>query len=255
MLASQVLALALASSLCAAAPEPAPSPDAASKKAVDPLWLKALAVAAANDGLLPKRMVETEKLKDVDGETLATTLSTYEVVRESPTRVVRRLIKATRDGKEITEKRQKELSEPGSDPEVFKRRVNLFLAENEGRVEVKRTDLKEAVAGVPCTAFRFTLQGEHGPVTGRAWLDDATGTPMRIEAKPLAFPDLEKVRLKAMTQRFGYRVDRDSGRWMVETLEVRTELELKKLLDTPMVVESSVRFEGYELPASVPKPK
>ncbi|MGC4121051.1 MAG: hypothetical protein QM765_42035 [Myxococcales bacterium] len=103
-----------------------------------------------------------------------------------------------------------------------------------------------------CTAYRFNLQGEHGPVTGRAWLDDATGTPLVIEATPLAFPQLEKVRLKSMTQRFGYRVDRANGRWMAETLEARTELEIKKLLDTPMVVETSVRFEEYDLAAPSP---
>lgn len=241
---ARLLALAF---LLAAGPGPAP----AEGRKPDPLWQKALAVAAANDGLLPRRIVETEKLKDVDGETLATTVSAFEVVRESPQRVVRRLVKATRDGKDVTEKRRKELSEPGSDPEVFKRRVNIFLAENAGRVEVSRAEANQTVDGAACTAFRFKMEGEHGLVTGRAWIEEDTGIPRRVEATPQAFPDLEKVKLKAMTQRYGYGVEAGTGRWMLQTLEVRTELELKKLFSTPMVVESSVRFEEYpERPAA-----
>ncbi len=217
------------------------TPDAGAT--VDPLWQRALAVGAAHDGLLPARLVETERLRDLDGETLATTVSTYDVVRESPTRAVRRLVSATRDGKEFTEKRRKELAEPGVDPELFKRRANIFLAENADRVEVRRTVRREVVGGVPCTVFRFKLQGEHGLVVGDAWLDDATGTPRLVEATPQAFPTLEKVRIQAMTQRYRYGVDAVTGRWRIEALEVRTEVELKKLLDAQVVLESSIRFE------------
>jgi len=65
-----------------------------------------------------------------------------------------------------------------------------------------------------------------------------------VEATPQAFPTLPKVRIQAMTQRYRYGVDAATGRWRLEALEVRTEVELKKLLDAQVVLESSIRFEG-----------
>jgi len=240
MLVAPALALA-----CSLAAPPASS-------AADPLWQKALAVAAANDGVLPRRMLETEKLMDVDGDVVATTVSTFELVREQG-KVARRLVKATRNGKEFTEKKQKELDEgPGKDRELFRRSDNVFLVENQARVEVRRTARSQEIAGRRCAGYGFKLQGELGPVNGLAWLDEATGAPLLVEASPTAFPELEKVRLKAMTQRFGYRLA-DDGRWVLDSLKVRTELELKKLLDIGMVMESDVRFEDHARLGPPPK--
>jgi len=241
MLVAPALALLLAAAPAPAAAIPAPEapPD------VDPLWQKALALAAANDGLLPRRMVETEKLTDVDGQLVATTVSTYELSRDGQGKVARRLVSALRDGKEFTERKRKDLAaDPNSSKEMFPRSTHLFLAENAPRVEVRRTGLRDVIAQVPCVAFRYTLQAELGPVSGRAWLDEATGAPMLVEAKPTAFPEHEAIRIKEMEQRFSYRVAPGS-RWTLESLEIRTGIELKKLLDLAMRVETTVRFEDH----------
>lgn len=208
-------------------------------------------MAAAHDGLLPRRMIETEKLKDVNGDLVATTVSTFEIVREGQGRAVRRLLSATRNGKEYTEKKRAELDEQATSKEVFARPTNIFLAENQAKVEVRRTQLTDTVAGLRCTAFRFTFQGEHGPVGGHAWLDEASGAPLLVETQPTSFPNLEKLRFKRMSQRFGYRLA--DGLWMLETMQVRAEIELKKLLDVAMLVETSIRFEGHEGPGQAQK--
>lgn len=232
-------------SLLLAAPPAGPAGASPPATAADPLWQKALALGAASDGLLPRRMTETEKLMDVDGQVIATTVGKFELTRDAQGKVARRLISATRDGKEFTERRRKDLAaDPSASKEMFPRSTHVFLPENASRVEVRRTDVRAELDRVDCLAFRFTLRTDEGSVPGRAWLDEATGAPVLVEAWPTAFPEREDVRIKEMEQRFHYRVDAE-GRWLLDTLEVRTAVEIKKLLDLPMKVETTLRFEGH----------
>lgn len=235
---------------------PAPSAEGPS---ADPLWEKALALAAKTReaGLHPGRMEMRSTVKRPDGTLESESVILFRVFRQggqSETEV----LSATENGKDVTAKlraeeaRAKEREKKGGrEKDRQETSVELepgyhpFAAGVQGRVTYARVGA-EGLAGRSAVVFRFRHAGEGkgGSLVGRAWLDAASGEPLQVEVSPDPLPKhVEEMR---STVRFETGPE---GFWIPATTDIHGE---GGMLWIRRVFDSSVRFLDWHREADEP---
>lgn len=190
----------------------------------DPLWEKALAVAARNRSWRPRRVMEDEKLIDRKGKLARRTESVFEIVRDDKGRHQGKLIRAVRGGEDVTEVRRKELKKR-EQREFFKPENDVFSPKWNATNTATRTDLRHEFEGRLCVGFEYTMEARDATWVGVAFLDAETGVPRLITVVPDRFPVNENVKIRNMTMELHFKeVD---AHWFLERIEISTNIEAK----------------------------
>ena len=195
----------------------------------DPLWLKALRVTGESMGLVPTEIREEIRVYRKKTKIDQHTLSLYEVSKDDKGVIQGRLVKSTRNGKEFTKGRQKELDRQ-KDKKILKEEQNIFLPENQDSITVRRTGQIRDINGRKCVAMEYVQMLSSSVEKGIVWLDVVTGTPYRLETVPQKVPELyEKVVLRKTEVAFDYAVSPD-GRWTLNKMIINAEIEFTAFL-------------------------
>jgi len=116
--------------------------------------------------------------------------------------VKKEIIKALKNGKDITEKKQKKYSKPAKPTDgISETALGLdgtlpFDTEIQAQISYRRIDLENSPRCENAVAFSFTRQMEHtAHLSGIVWLDANTGRPLKL----LYAPDPLPGRIKKMT--------------------------------------------------------
>jgi hypothetical protein len=212
----------------------------------DPLWRKAVEIAAHNDGWIPGLAIQRVENMNGDWE-----VKDYEEfwVRITPDSIGEphhELIKAIKDGEDRTEKERERAEkerrkaeqqqreeearlrreaeargEPYVEPEPEKYRILggplPFDPEVQDSISVRRIDAADPPPGPPSVAFEFTqpLSGEEA-LRGVVWLDAETGAPIAGRFVPDPLPG----RVKEMEMRMRFESGPD-GAWYPTELFIR----------------------------------
>ena len=227
MLHARLISLALPCALMLPALPAAAGPD--------PLWQKALAIGASSWGLIPKTMHEHEKVFTEEGKLKRVTISDYELFRNKDGKVRAKLLKCMRDGKDATRTKQQEIDEAikrrPQDRELFKKRNDLFQPENQDLVRIKRIDIPRKIHGRDTVAFDYSMRNDEATMNGVVWLDAENGTPYHIVTRPDRFPEHESFKIHEATLEFLFNdPSKEGGRWHVETMKVRSKIEIEIFL-------------------------
>lgn len=236
-----------------------------SAKAADPLWEKAVALAGKMESLAvtPGRMDVRMVMKKKDGTVTDTAEVAYRVLGAGDdTRT--EVIKATENGKDVTEKvraeerkeAEKEKAEKAAkagkkrdDREEAKGKkdgatftldpaYHPFSPKSQGRITATRAG-EAQIGSRRAVLFTFRDEAEEGRggMEGKAWLDPGTGAPVQVEAKPLKLPK----HADAMDLRISFS-EGGEGLWYAEKCEVRGS---GGLLWIQRRVESTFRFSEF----------
>jgi hypothetical protein len=148
----------------------------------DPLWSKAVAVAAANSDWVPGLVItRSEVLRK--GEAIGV----HEMWQRSKLgpkgEVVTETVKMLEDGKDVTKVEETKNEEKRGTKKVDgKGGGNPFDASVQDRLSLKVMARSRTIAGRDCVGYAFELRNTNGPmVRGTAWLQKETGVPSEIE--------------------------------------------------------------------------
>ena len=190
----------------------------------DPLWEKALAVAAKNRSWRPTKVREDEKLLSPKGKLARRTLSAHEILRDEHGRYHGELVSATRGDKDITELRRKELAKRPQ-REFFKPENDVFSPQWNATNTATRTDLRHDFDGRPHLGFQYTMEARDATWVGVVFLDEETGVPRLITVVPDRFPVNDKVKIRNLTMELHFK--EAEARWFLEHMEISTNIEAK----------------------------
>lgn len=200
------------------------SADAADAPKHDPLWEKAIEVAAKNRTWRPRRVLEDEQLYDRKGKPVRRTEGVHEIYRDEEGRFQGRLVSATRAGKDVTEIRRGELAKREK-REFFKPENDVFSPQWNATHTATRTDLRHEFGGRLAVGFQYTMEAREATWVGVAFLDEETGVPRLITVVPDRFPVNDKVTIRNMTMEFFFQ--EGEGRWFLDRLQITSNIEAK----------------------------
>ena len=190
----------------------------------DPLWEKAIEVAAKNRTWRPRRVSEDEQLFNRNGEPARRTESVHEIIRDDEGRFQGRLVKATRGGKDVTEIRRGELAKRPK-REFFKPENDVFSPQWNAAHTATRTDLRHEFGGRPAVGFQYTMEARDATWVGVVFLDQETGVPRLITVVPDRFPVAENVTIRNMTMEFFFQ--EEERRWYLDRLQISSNIEAR----------------------------
>jgi hypothetical protein len=197
-----VLAVAVGGNLTTAVGAPA-----------DSLWLKAVDLSDRNDDLVPGLM--KMHMQEVDKHGEPKDIEKYDEVWSTlklgeDGEVEYETVKAVENGKDITEEQRAREQKEKADEEAGKdddseshsmEAYNPFDGENQDRVSIEVVKKGEIIDGDTTVVYEFTEHTEDGIViSGRAWLKQGTGVPVRVEYTPDPLPK----RVKSMVTTMEY---------------------------------------------------
>ncbi|MCK4413851.1 MAG: hypothetical protein KAY32_09920 [Candidatus Eisenbacteria sp.] len=234
----------------------------------DPLWQKAVALAARNAGWIPGLAVQ--RVEDMDGDWQVKGVEEYwiRISPDSSGGLDHELIKAIKDGKDRTEKERKKAAEEERKaderqrkeeekrrreaekrgeiyvPPEEQKRYEIFGGplpfdpEIQDSVSVRRVTATDPPPGPPSIAFEFTqpLSRERS-LRGIAWLDAETGAPIEGRFAPAPLPG----RVKEMEMRMRFTTTPD-GAWYPTELFIRA---MGKFLFFKKRVQSTLTLSDY----------
>jgi hypothetical protein len=190
----------------------------------DPLWSKAVAVAAANANWVPGLVItRSEVLRK--GEVVGV----HEMWQRSKlgpkSEVVTETVKILEDGKDVTKQEKTKNKEKGEPRKTGgKGGGNPFEAAVQDQLSLKVLDRSRTIAKRACVGYAFELRNTNGPVVrGTAWLDKETGVPSEIENMTLdPLPDKHLKRL-ALTTRYETTTN---GAWLAKTTTTTSSMSV-----------------------------
>lgn len=169
----------------------------------DSLWLKAVALSDKNDNLVPglmkMHMQEVDKhgkVKDIDK--YHEVWSTLRLGEDGE--VEYEMVKAIENGEDVTqEEKAKEEEEAGGESEEAEEDedseshsmegYNPFDPENQERISLESVGKRDVVNGRNTVVYEFTERTEDDvTIIGKAWLEEHTGVPVRVEYTPDPLP-------------------------------------------------------------------
>ena len=190
----------------------------------DPLWHKAVTVAAANADWVPGLVItRSEVLRK--GEVIGV----HEMWQRSKlgpkSEVVMETVKVLEDGKDVTKQEKKKNKEKGETKKAnSKGGGNPFDAAAQDQLSLKVIDRSRTIAERACVGYAFELRNTNGPVVrGTAWLDKETGVPSEIENMTLdPLPDKH---LKHLTLTTRYETT-TNGAWLAKTMTAASTISV-----------------------------
>ncbi len=189
---SGVAILALHTTSGAAAAEPAD------------LWAKAVAAMNAGAKLTPEKLYQKFELLDGKGAAASVDETWMELRQNDRKKLEMRPVKVWKDGKDVTsealERERKERASRRGQGKAKTEDDPFLLSAQPGVTATRRGP--EDVGGRACVVYDYVLRGamiyddRRQPTTfrGRAWLDAATGAPVRTEYTPDPLPKMTKER-------------------------------------------------------------
>lgn len=192
----------------------------------DPLWAKALALTGKNLERRPGKMDEEVSIYTLKGELKRHTVSTFTFVKGEDGEPRPSLVKATREGKDVTEERQQELKRRKTRGKLFKDEHNIFHPSWYQTNEVRRTTHKETIGGHPCVAFEYSVKTQDGSWDGVVYLEEKSGIPRRIVSAPDKVPGQEDVDAWDVSLEFNYAYSSPDD-WHLKSLVISAKFKTK----------------------------
>jgi len=192
----------------------------------DPLWRKAVTIAAANSDWVPGLTItRSEVLFRGKPE------GTHEFWQRSKPgpkgEVVTETVKVLEDGKDVTKEEKLETPakpEKKADKGKGKKSAgdgksggggNPFDPDVQDRVSLKPAHQPKVVEGRDCAGYQFELKNAGGPLfRGTAWLEKQTGVPLEVEN--MTMDPLPDKRLKSLVMTTRYDTT-TNGTWLVKS--------------------------------------
>jgi hypothetical protein len=181
----------------------------------DPLWLKAVAVAAANADWMPGLIITRSDVLH-KGEAVGV----HEMWRRSKLglegKVVMETVKMLKNGKDVMNpEKAKGKERSGAKKTGANGGVNPFEATVQDQLSLKVLDRSRTIAGRDCVGYAYELRNTNGPVVkGTAWLEKGTGVPSEIEN--ITLDPLPDKHLKHMTLNTHYGTT-TNGAWLARS--------------------------------------
>jgi len=216
------------------------------------LWERAVTLYSSYDDLIPGRMEIQFDQYNGRGKLVATEESEIDIWVDSNGDINSRIIRATKDGDDVTEERRENPrsgappfgGRPGSEEEdgdggaFAGLQRSPFDPAEQPNVRIVEVGLPVVVDGARVQAFEYEHEtGAESVTRGTAWLAAETGEPVRLDATVEPLPSF--VREFALRQRF----DRDDeGRWIVRELEFDG---VGRFLFLERRIESRLIFSDY----------
>ena len=241
-----LFAAALAVSPILAAPAVAPPAPAA------PLWSKALALAAAQEALVPGKIAMHQELRSRSGELEHFGDTTLRVAPGKDGELRAEVAAATEDGKDVTaeaQRRQRETEAKAAKrakktPQDGEASVDLgdtpFAPAMRSRTTVRETAERRTVDGRVCVVHEISWPAKDGGLNkGRICLDHETGAPRDLVFSPDPLPK----HVSAGTTSVRYRDDAPEG-WRPRDMTIDGEggiLFIKKKFHMVMTFSDYLR--------------
>lgn len=216
------------------------------------LWERAVELYASYDGLVPGRMEIRFDQYNGRGKLVTTEESEIDIWIGSEGEVQSRIVRATKDGEDVTEERRENPrsgappfgGRPGDDGDdegdgaFAGLQQSPFDPLEQPNVRIVDVGLPVIIEGVRAQAFEYEHEtGPESVTRGTAWLSMETGEPIRLHATVDPLPSF--VREFGIRQRF----DRDdAGRWIVRELEFEG---VGRFLFLERRIESRLLFSDY----------
>jgi len=168
----------------------------------DSLWSKAVGLSDKNDNLVPglMKMHMQEVDKHGDPKDIDKYNEVWSMLRLGEDGEVEyEMIKSIEDGEDVTEeakakeeeaREESEESEGDEDSESHRMEsYNPFDPENQDRVSFRVVDSGTTAGGKNTVVYEFTEKTEDDVViSGKAWLEEDTGVPVKVEYTPDPLP-------------------------------------------------------------------
>jgi len=191
--------------------------------ASDPLWQKAVDLAALNRDRVPGLLDMTSKVMDKKGK--------VEDLQEIKTRlflgetgeVESELVRIVANGEDITEKTRADMEkrdqgkkdENSGEVTMEFQTAGIFDPASQDRLTTRSTGQKAFVDGHSCIGYTFSFKEKDGTVlSGTAWLEEGTGIPMEVQSTPDPLPK----HVKSMKTTLKYEVQ--NNRWGLREMVV-----------------------------------
>lgn len=167
----------------------------AQESPADLLWQKAATLAGANLDWMPGKTMSRIMELDDNGETKSVTESWLRFYLDQNNQVETELLKAVKDGKDITTEQRKKMAEdrkkqtdsPDSkDKKRPKKNIDLsdynpFAPGIQASLTKKNLNRREIVQEKHCLVYEYRFTEEALCYKGLAWLEEATGTPLKLQ--------------------------------------------------------------------------
>ncbi len=191
----------------------------------DPLWQKAVEVARAaeSSGPVPGTVSVATRVLKRDGSLDHSGMVVFRTVERTDGDLELEVVRAEQDGKDVTAKAREEEArgrrrteerrkEGTGDDETLEVSLDYhpFSPKFQERVTAERRG-EVLLDGRPAVLFAFRHASSLGKraVAGRAWLDPATGAPLRVDASPDPLPRF----VDTMTPTVFFRLSPE-GQWL-----------------------------------------
>lgn len=216
------------------------------------LWDRAVAQYADLGDLIPGRMVIRFDQYNGRGSLVSSETSELEISVGPDGEILSRIVRATRNGEDVTEQRRENPSggspfggSNGSDGDQENDnspfaglQKSPFDPDEQHAVSVTDTGRTETVDGIRARVFEFQqLTGNTARTSGTAWISEETGSPVMLTASVEPLPGY--VESFEMIQRFA---GGGSGRWYMTAMEFSGE---GRILFLRRRLESEFLFSEY----------
>ncbi len=153
------------------------------------LWQKAVRMVAGSRTYVPCSVVSRFELLNGKGEVEHSREMHLKITFDDSGATRTEITKVLEDGQDVTEKAKEEQAKrekekraaSSSREEPFKLDLGPFDPDEQDRVQYEPLGESKELDGRECVGFHFVHdRGELGKVVGEAWLDRATGAPVKI---------------------------------------------------------------------------
>ncbi len=197
----------------------------------NPLWQKAMQIAAANNSWVPGHVIHYEEVYSRIGlrqeltET-HTTLQKYDSGDVESGEVELTFLKIIRNGKDITEVFLEEYGKTLILEESEYHVEHPFHASSGQNVEYQQKNRKRNINGKSCVLYEFTYKNEKGTWQGTAWLERKSGIPVLVHGTLVSVPLVEKwYTISGLKITTAYTVN-NNGIWYPDSAIVDSHIEV-----------------------------
>lgn len=196
------------------------------------LWRKAIEIHQRNRDWYPERVVILSEVLTRGGQPSSLTEMVFRLRLDDRGRVQAELERSRKNGADTTERTRSKVTirspEKGVDPEDDTAySVSLtdspFAAARQGAVQAFATAERQTLFGRPCRRFNFTYRtaivrkGKAEELTwrGMAWLDEASGVPVKLEFTLSPLPGL----VRSLWSIYLYDIE-NPNRWVLKRVSM-----------------------------------
>lgn len=203
-----------------------PSTIAEEQTVSEPLWQRAVIIASQNQDLIPGAMYAHFNEFNSKGKLKKEEESWTRLSLGSNGDLHMELAKHLENGVDITAEKKKGFDKKNNKQENKQKSKNEFGVElndlnpfnpgNQENVTVTSLNHQESINGQPCSVFKYTRTISPGNYQiGKAWLDNSTGAPIRIDYTLDPLPAF----VKELTCKVDYK-NEPTGAWYPNKVEM-----------------------------------